>query len=97
MLRNNFASPSDRASAAAALDVPPLPFAFADVWADFCVLDERRVPAMSGASPLMISDILGYGQAMHGGYARQDIETLLGLDSIRLRVANNRKRTHAEE
>ena len=97
MLRNNFASASDRETAAAALNVPPLPFAFADVWADFCVLDNRRTPGMSGASPLMISDILGYGQVMHGGYARQDVETLLGLDSIRLRVANDVKSKRAKD
>ena len=86
-MHNNVAPASERAEAAAMLDVPPLPFAFSGLWADFLALDHRRPPTMAGAAPIPIGEIEAYGRIMHGGYVPHEVETLLGLDAIRLRVA----------
>lgn len=69
------------------LNVPPLPFAFSGLWADFLTLDPRRPTAMSGISALPITEIVAYGNALHGGYTSLEVETLIGLDNMRLRIA----------
>jgi hypothetical protein len=86
-VKNTFAPATDRAAAAAALDVQPLPFAWGQLWGDFLVLDARRPPAMAGISPIPVSEITAYGHALRGGYVPHEIETLIALDAIRLRVA----------
>ena len=88
-MKNGFASASDRAAAEAALNVPAIPFAFAQLFTDFLTLDARRPPAMSGLSPIPISEMSGYGAAIYGGYAAHEIETLIQLDSLRMRCASD--------
>lgn len=87
VLKNNFAPAAERAAAARALELPPLPFAWAELWGDFLLLDRRRPPAMSGIAAIPIAEIEGLGRALRGGYAHHEIEALLTLDTIRLQVA----------
>ena len=87
VLNNAFAPPGQRAAAMRALTVPDLPFAWAPLFADFLRLDGRRPPSMGGASAIPIAEIEALGRVLHGGYVPHEVETLLDLDAIRLRVA----------
>lgn len=87
VVANHFAPPAQRAQAQAALAIAPLPFAWAQLFDDFIVLDQRRPRAMAGIAALPIGEIVAYGAALRGGYATHEIEALIGLDNIRLRVA----------
>lgn len=84
---NHFAPPAQRAQAQAALAITPPPFAWAPLFEDFIVLDQRRPQAMAGIAALPIGEIVAYGAALHGGYAPHEVDALIGLDNIRLRVA----------
>lgn len=92
MLNNGFAPAADKRAAARALDVAPCPFAFAQLLGDFLTLDGRRPPAMNGLTAIPINEMTGLGHALYGpeGYAAHEIETLLHLDSLRLRCANDK-------
>ena len=69
--------------------MPAIPFAFAQTFTDFLTLDARRAPGMSGLSPIPISEMSSYGKALYGGYPAHEIETLIQIDSLRMRCASD--------
>jgi len=83
---NNFAPQSQRAMARRALELPPLPAAWEPLFADFITLDRRRPPAFAGIAPLPISEIVAFGEALRFGYAAHELEAMIELDAIRMRV-----------
>lgn len=88
---NHGAEPEQREHAARMLTLPPLPAAFEGLWADFMTLDLRRPPVMAGTAPIPISEMIGYGQAMYGGYVPHEIQTLCALDALRCHGATKPK------
>lgn len=90
-MNNGFASANDRSIASRALAVPMVPFAFGQLLRDFLTLDARRPPGMNGLCAIPVTEMTGYGNAVYKnvGYAAHEIETLIQLDSLRMRCAGD--------
>lgn len=88
-MQNGFASAADKSTASRALALPPVPYAFSELFRDFLTLDGRRPSGMGGISAVPIVEMVGLGAALYGGYQAHEIETLLVLDSLRLRCSSD--------